>query len=412
MRIQRTLPTVIVFLIGLFAVSSVFSSNIDRNVYGIWTETYNGAKYGMAATDADAVALDNWNGFVISDRTDSPVPEGSKYMRFAINTTGWVGAGISCQNTGGSKNMSSYHNGYLKFYARSSNAAVANYQFGVKFGTLETGEVWLNLSSYGFSANGSWHEITVPLNTTTNANLTSVNLANITQLFMLRNNTAPLTLGDSIDIDNIVWVKSTAGTFAAGLKKISNDVSVTTITWNNGSNVSTNAGWVASDQYIELDLDMYVTNTVWNVRIYTENGAINRNGLMSPSLNHKIPLCWRASDFKLPYSNGSDVRTLTIGEIAVSSVTAKLYDAGAVPNPNDADYWCWFWMIDKTENHTEDYNIVWDKRGFQGAENTGAFYGMNQTLGIFPRRYLGAKFLNVVGGQRYSATITAEFAYE
>lgn len=410
MKIQKILSIISMFIVGIIVVPSVFSSNIGRNVYGILSETYNGTKYGMPATDADAVSMDVWNGFAVTERTDSPFPEGSKYNRFTINNTSWAGSGFACTNTAGYKDMSSYYDGYLKFYARSSNSAVASYQFGIKIGAGT--EVWLNLSSYGFSANGSWHEITVPLNTTTNANLTSVNLANITQLFMLRNNTAPLTLGDSIDIDNIVWVKSTAGTFAAGLKKISNDVSVTTITWNNGSNVSTNAGWVASDQYIELDLDMYVTNTVWNVRIYTENGAINRNGLMSPSLNHKIPLCWRASDFKLPYSNGSDVRTLTIGEIAVSSVTAKLYDAGAVPNPNDADYWCWFWMIDKTENHTEDYNIVWDNRGFQGAENTGAFYGMNQTLGIFPRIYLGAKFLNVVGGQRYSATITAEFAYE
>jgi hypothetical protein len=37
---------------------------------------------------------------------------------------------------------------------------------------------------------------------------------------------------------------------------------------------------------------------------------------------------------------------------------------------------------------------------------------MNQTLGIYPRIYLGAKFLNVVGGQNYNATITAEFAYQ
>ncbi len=410
MRIQKTLSTVIVFLIGVFAVPSAFSSNIGRNVYGIWTETYNGAKYGMAATDADAVSLDNWNGFVISDRTDSPVPEGSKYMRFAINTTGWVGAGISCQNTGGSKNMSSYYNGYLKFYARSSNSIVATYKVGLKIGTST--EVWFSLNSYGFSADGSWHEISVPLNTATNANLTSANLANITQLFMISNSGAALTIGHAVDIDNIVWVKSGTGSFTPSLKRISDDVAVTTITWNGSSAISGNAGWTASDQYIELDLDMYVTNKIWDVRIYTDNGATDRNGLMSPSLNHKIPLCWRASDYKLPYAVGGDTRTLTIGEVAVSSVTAKLYDAGAVSNPASADYWCWFWMLDKAENHTEDYNVIWDNRGFQGAENTGAFYGMNQTLGIFPRIYLGAKFLNVVGGQRYSATITVEFAYE
>ncbi|MDD5021905.1 MAG: hypothetical protein PHR82_07260, partial [Endomicrobiaceae bacterium] len=75
-------------------------------------------------------------------------------------------------------------------------------------------------------------------------------------------------------------------------------------------------------------------------------------------------------------------------------------------------YWCWFWMLDKAENHTEDYNVIWDNRGFQGAENTGKFWGMNQTLGIYPRVYMGARFIDIIGGQSYSATITVEFAYE
>jgi len=417
MRIQKTLSTVIVFLIGVFAVPSAFSSNIGRNVYGIYTETYNGAKYDMPATDADSIHLYIWNGnFIGSDRIDTPIPEGSKYLRITVNGTsgGWDGLGFTPTNTGAYKDMSSYYNGYLKFYARtsSSNAAIANYEIGIE--VLSGQQVWKTLTSLGFLADGNWHEISMPINTTTSAVLTSANLAQVKQMFMLRNGGAALTIGHAIDIDNIVWVKSGTGSFTPSLKRISDDVAVTTITWNGSSAISGNAGWTASDQYIELDLDMYVSSpsTSWDVRIYTDNGAEDRNGLMSPSLNHKIPLCWRASDYKLPYSVAGDTRTLTIGEVAVSSVSAKLYDAGAVSNPASADYWCWFWMLDKAENHTEDYNVIWDKRGFQGAENTGAFYGMNQTLGIFPRIYLGAKFLNVVGGQRYSATITAEFAYE
>lgn len=408
MRIQKILLIISTLLIGVVVVPSVFSANIGRNVYGVLSETYNGAKYAVPATDGDGVSMDVWNGFVITDRTDAPIPEGSKYNRFTVNATTWVGAGFACTNTGSYKDMSSYYNGYLKFYARTSNSALANYEIGIE---MTAGQAWKTLTSLGFVADGNWHEISMPINTTTNALLTSTNLAQVKLLLMFRNNTAPLTVGHAIDIDNIVWVKSGTGSFTPSLKRVSDDVSVTTITWSSGSAVGSNAGWVSSDQYIELDLDMYVTNTVWDVRIYTENGAIDRNGLMSPSLNHKIPLCWRASDYKLPYEVAGDTRTFTIGEVLIST-NAKLYDAGAVTNPNDANYWCWFWMLDKAENHTEDYNVIWDNRGFQGAENTGSFYGMNQTLGIYPRIYIGARFINIVGGQNYSATITAEFVYE
>lgn len=411
MRIYRTLPTLIVFLIGLFAVPSVFSSNIGRNVYGILSETYNGVQYNASTVDGASLAV--WNNFVITDMTDTP-QEGSKYNRFTINNTSWAGAGISSPTY--NRDMSAYHNGYLKFYARSNNAQMANYEIGIE---MTAGQVWKTLTSLGFLADGNWHEISIPLNATTNALLDSANLQQVKQLFMLRGGGATIFKDDAIDIDNIVWVKNATGSFTPRLKRVSDDVIVGTtsgnITWNEGSTTGNNEGWTVADQYIELDLDMYVSgkDTLWNVRIHTENEAIDRNGLMSPSFNHKIPLCWRASDYKLPYEVGSDTRTFTIGEVVVSTTTgAQLYDAGAEPNPNNANYWCWFWMMDKAENHTQDYNIIWDNRGFQGAENTGKFFGMNQTLGIFPKIYLGAKFLNVVGGQTYNATITAEFAYE
>ncbi len=406
MKIKQIISVMVLFITAFLFIPCVFASNIGRNVYGVFSETYNGAKYGVQATDDDAVGLNVLNAnLTLTEETDSPRIEGSKYLRITTVTTKASGINFSCTNTSGYKNMSSYHEGYLKFYARASAGVnMSKYSVGLKTGAAE---VVIPFTAISFTADGTWKEVSIRLSTSTNASFTSANMANITQLFLIKYSNGH-TKNITIDIDNVVWVKNTAGSFTPSLKRISNDVSVTTITWNNNSLISNNAGWTASDQYIELDLDMYVTNKVWNVRIFTENGAINRNGLMSPSLNHKIPLCWRASDYKLPYSVGGDTRTLTIGE----TTGAKLYDAGAVPNPNDANYWCWFWMMDLAEGHTQDYNIIWDNRGFQSAENTGSFYGMNQTLGIYPRIYLGAKFLNVVGGQNYNATITAEFAYQ
>ena len=227
MRIQKTLSTVIVFIIGVVAVPSAFSSNIGRNVYGIYTETYNGAKYDMPATDADSIHLYIWNGnFIGSDRIDTPIPEGSKYLRITVNSTngGWDGLGYTPINTGAYKDMSSYYNGYLKFYARTSNSAVTGYDCGIKVGS--TIEVWLDLGAYGLVADGNWHEISIPLNTTTNSSLTAVNLANVSQMFMLRNGASTLTVGHAIDIDNIVWVKSGTGSFTPSLKRISDDVAV------------------------------------------------------------------------------------------------------------------------------------------------------------------------------------------
>ncbi len=413
MKIQKILSTMIIFFIGIVVVPSAFSSNIGRNVYGVFSETYNGAKYNVAATDDDAIALYIWNStFSGSERTDSPVPDGSKYTRITVDSTsaGWGGMGYSATNTSTYKNMSSYYNGYLKFYARSSNSAMLNYQFGIE---MTAGQVWLTLSSYGFVADGNWHEISIPLNTSTNASFTSANLAQVKQLFLFRNGSATLTVGNAIDIDSIVWVKNSVGTFTPSLKRRSDNVSVTTFTWNSGSTLSANAGWLASDQYITLDLDMYVTNKTWNVKIYTENGATDKNGLIS-SAGKKIPIAWRASDYAIPYAVSGDTRTLSIGEVAVSTSEVKLYDSGVVSNPQDATYWCWFWMTDATEVHAEtdyNYNIVWNNSGFHGASNSGAFYGLNQTTGINPKIYLGARFIDIVGGN-YTAVITVEFTYE
>lgn len=150
MRIQKILLIIFTLLIGVVVVPSVFSANIGRNVYGILSETYNGAKYLMPATDADGIGLYIWHGnFVGTDRTDTPRPEGSKYLRITVNSTtdGWDGLGFTPTNTSLYKDMSSYYNGSLKFYARTSNSAVTGYDCGIKVGS--TIEVWLDLGAYG-----------------------------------------------------------------------------------------------------------------------------------------------------------------------------------------------------------------------------------------------------------------------
>lgn len=418
MRIQKILLIISALLIGVVVVPSVFSANVGiRSVYGIFSETYNGAKYGMPATDADAIGLYVWNNtFEVKESTTTPYAyEGNKYYNITVKSIAgndgwrWGVVAFTPTNTSGYKNMSSYYNGYLKFRARSNNATVKNYQIGLNIGGSEVWVKTLASAVGGFTNDGEWHEISIPLNTTTNASLTSANMANTTQLFLLKSADANLVLGDSVDIDNIVWVKSTVGSFTSSLKRVSDHVSVvgTTMTWNGGSTAGNNAGWLVSDQYIELDLDMYVTNKTWTVTIYTENGATDKNGLIS-QYNKKVPLCWRASDFDIPYEVGSDTRTFTIGEIVVSTATTNLYDAGSVHNPNEAEYWCWFWMVDKAQNYSGEYNLIWNNSGFHSASNTGEFYGMNQTLGIYPKIYLGARFINVLGGH-YTATITVEF---
>jgi len=197
--------------------------------------------------------------------------------------------------------------------------------------------------------------------------------------------------------------------FDITIKNVLNNEETTSVTW---STTSFRQNWVTAEQYVELDLDL--ASPIWSIKIYTDNGAKNKNGLIDTADGTRVlPMCWRVNDLLLPVMT-PNVKTLTITESSYKGITGtdlKLYDGGAVSSdPGSEGYWCWFIMTDVLDTEAGDYAVAWNLTGFHAAENSGNFYGMNGA--IFPKVYLGAYFADALGRLTYSTNIKFVLTYE
>jgi hypothetical protein len=61
-------------------------------------------------------------------------------------------------------------------------------------------------------------------------------------------------------------------------------LATSSVTWNASS---FRKNWVAAEQYLELSLDILETDN-WNVRIYTDNGAVSKDGLVDTASGTKV----------------------------------------------------------------------------------------------------------------------------
>lgn len=411
-------------------VSSVYASNIDRTVYGIFTETYNGAHIGNF-NYADAMNLDKWSndGSVSSVTSEDGVLEGNIFTRFSIDkSSGWEVFAYRPVSSGGStdpRNMSGFYGGSLKFLVRitSANSAFLTAKVGVQLSSSK--HLTKTLSDLGAKADGTWHEITIPLSSSFGISSAS-DLSAVIGLFTFQPMT--LSVGKYMDIDNIRWVRSAAGSFSADLKNISNNSSATNITWNASVFRS---GWKVANQYINFDLDLDVLLN-WSIRIYTNNGSSDKAGLVATKngKTYFVPMCWRVDKKVIPYDDGYDAQghqlkaTFNIAEQIYQvgdKYKGRLYDNG-VANPNP-EYNPWFYFVDSVDKDkvvpaenidNVDYTTVWSQKGFHAAP--GAYWGMSDISAnggtIAPKLYFGAGFDNAAGGLRYEGNIVVALEYE
>lgn len=406
MKLEKLLSLSFVMLLGLSSV--VFAdndSNIGRNVYSIYSDNFNGSHfYGtdVPDTDFDGMKEHHWNQKIQVTTASDGVQEGSKYLKYSIpsNLNDWDVIAYACvrgksgtQDTIDPRNMTSYMNedgsstsqGKIKFLARSSKTSVKNAYIGFQCRRTESGSVkdvlvYKTLGSLGFENNGSWQDVTFPLDKTTSYSvkvgqagavtrtIDSSYLENVIAYFIFQ----PITLtdkGDALDIDYIRWVKYDAGaSFNVTVKKVSDNEPVADQTAPvSFSEDSFGKGWTVADQYLELDIDGELNSNNWTVRFCSSNtiaGLYNEK-----DTNNVLGMAWKISCSTLPYvytdystvTPRQNINTLQIGEKKNDAGDLLgLYDQGKVDFLHDPGVeWLYPWFFVKAKGDNTEESVIW-----------------------------------------------------
>ena len=389
---------IIISIFMFCATSTAFSNNIGRFVYGILTETYNGAAIDNAAAGADYAH--NWG---------SPGPSSDRIEGTSSTSVGsqyWFGV---CFDT--AQKMSDYTNGRMYFSANvpstvvtSNSGNVIKVSDGVdkslRFDSanikrIDNGSVVL---STGIVNDGAWHTYYIDL-----SSFSGLNFSNITYPFIVGNTTNNNTLL----IDNVYWVKSStnARNFDVKIKRVSDNVeisSTSSITWNASS---FRQGWEVAEQYLELDLDYETTNN-WSIQILLDNdGVASRNGLYATDTagnEYILQMAWRVSRDTLPNSSGDTLQIMQDSHY-------KLYDSGKVTPDSDGVAWWypWVYFYEKTDSAiNKDNAVVWNIKGCHTfVYDNDSWDSLANFYERFPKIYLAANCQNAWGKLSYQTNI-------
>jgi hypothetical protein len=372
-----------------FPLSDAFAANIGNATYGVYTETYEGIKYGVANPgDVDGGYI-GAGGVAIGNTSDDVVvsTEGSKCLKAIVNGNGgwWSQFGDVGQVE---TDMSAYSGGSIDFMVKTSTDIIIKLEW-----TGGSNEKKIN-ADLGVPLDNYWHHVSTSL-----ASFTGIDLQKIKVPAGFH--TVWDTTQGTYWIDNVAWKKSTAGSVSITLKNISDDLTTNQISWSNvtlGSTVT----WKAADQYIELGLTYYAP--VWGIQIYTDNKAADANPQYSGSGNpaglidtiattKRLPICWRMVDVSTD--------TLTVRQ----TPDYHLYSQELANT-----YYCWLFMQDRNTAgfaDAADSVTVWDMRGMHYSE--GQWGGAVSPNYI----YLGADFTDAVTPRTYTTgKLTIELFYE
>ncbi|MCD1653445.1 family 16 glycosylhydrolase [Treponema zuelzerae] len=174
----------------------------DDLAYKPWTPGGNSVNLFSETLSANKfVAEDEWNSIdawaetLEIETTKSEKFEGSESLKLTAGNSGWLGLGMSSL-TG--KSLKNFTDGYLRFAIKTTSSGL--FRVGMKSGPIM--EQWVDLNSeYGFSANGQWKEVSIPLSAFMNQNQ-YFNITQLTQMFMFVS-TGGFAPGDVIYLDNI-----------------------------------------------------------------------------------------------------------------------------------------------------------------------------------------------------------------
>lgn len=388
----------------LFATSFVFAGNIGRAVYGVLTETYNGASIDNPSADDDYAH--NWG----TPESSSDRIEGATST--SVGSAWWFGVCFDSP-----QDMSVYTGGRLYFSAKVPTTIDIN-NAGNVFKVKDSAErmVYFNSDSIKKIDNGStvlgtkisndnqWHTYYIEL-----SSFTSLDLTNISYLFIVGNTTNNNTLL----IDNVYWTKASSATrsFNVTVKNISDNQVATNeiITWNQSC---FRQSWTAAEQYIELDLDQEGSNN-WYVKVYLDNGKASRNGLYcvdSDGSEIVLPMAWRISKELIPNSDATfQISKDSEGLLYDSDKTTPDADGVAWAYP-----WAYFYDISDTALILND-TIIWNLRGCHCFLYTGENWAWQSLANYYDRKpkiYFAADCSNALASLTYTANVVTELGYE
>jgi len=390
----------------LFATSFVFADNIGRAVYGIYTETYNGAGFYQDEAGSQNITLWSQTWGIDANYTGDSNCEGMKCCKIENQNT--VIYFVFSQP----QNMSVYSNGRLYFKLKYPNELSTTYA-SIKIQDV-SGDREIRFDSTAIKRidggggtaitnDGNWHDYYVDLSSFPGLDLMNKNIK------------CPLivtnTLSNGTDfylIDNVYWTKAPNATrsFNVTVKNISDNQVLTgdneKITW---TQAAYRQSWTAAEQYIELDLDQ---ESFSYVKINLSNGKASRKGLYCVDSDNSeivLPMAWRVR----PDLVSSNNFTLLIGV----NGDGGLYDKGT--DPGGTDWYTWSPIKDVTDTVVEqyDYITVWNLKGIHTVvKYHNAYDSLTTYYDRKPKIYFAADCSNAIGGLTYTANVVTTLVYE
>lgn len=390
----------------LFATGFAFAGNIGRAVYGIYSETYNGAGFYQDEAGSENIVLwsEDWGWGIDANYTEDSNCEGRKCCKIENKNT--VIYFVFSQP----QNMSIYQNGRLYFKLKYPNELSTTYA-SIKIQDV-SGDREIRFDSTAIKRidggggtavtnDGNWHDYYVELSSFPGLDLMNKNIK------------CPLivtnTLSNGTDfylIDNVYWTKAPNATrsFNVTVKNISDNQVATDeiITW---SQSAYRQSWTAAEQYIELDLDQESYD--WFVKIYLDNGKASRNGLYcvdSDDSEIVLPMAWRMRPDLVSGGNF----TLLIG----ANGDDGLYDKGL--DPGGTDWYTWSPIKEIKDKTVEEYDYVtiWNLKGIHTVVKYHNAFDSLPNYEKKPKIYFAADCSNAIGGLEYEANIVTELVFE
>jgi beta-glucanase (GH16 family) len=172
--------------------------------FGVFTETTpvnNALVYGDDTAPgwpySDEAILYLWNNMTEALSPAAP-SEGVEVWSFDVGAGEWFGMGVFLPNF---RNMKNYSDGFLHFDIQTT--LTDTIRIGVK--SSRGGESWVSVgdetSGIGFSRDGNWHTVSIPLNGLANCDFNTAQ-----QIFMLVADSA--SASTTLSIDNVWWEPS------------------------------------------------------------------------------------------------------------------------------------------------------------------------------------------------------------
>jgi hypothetical protein len=168
-------------------------TNEVGSVFALYSETFP----QNVTWDTDAKMF-IWNGFLTANDTNT-AGDGSASFRVTANSSTWGGLGWIVNPSTAYRDLSSFTSGKLVFMVKSTK----NF---TKVGIEDANGIqgWVTgstcLSSYGYTTNGSWSTISIPLSA-----FTGVDFTQVKQYFMFVADGGNYTVGNVWNIDNVYF---------------------------------------------------------------------------------------------------------------------------------------------------------------------------------------------------------------